>query len=171
MLLTSSTTVVSILLAIIFSWLINNKNKPNSKIYPFSVFLVLSISSLVSYLLKLGFSRTRPFILSDEIMQLTTVNTFSFPSGHTTAVCSIVFGLLFFYPKKRLLIPVIFWAVLVMYSRLVFGVHFLSDLFGGAALSFFVALSLHFWLKNKIENSEKIRLIMYLFISTFFLLL
>lgn len=142
--ITSTTTVASITLAILFSWLISRKyTSGDSKLYLISVFLVLSCSSLLSYVLKLSFSRARPFTLSDQIIDLATVSTHSFPSGHTTAAFSIVFGLIFFYPKWKVVIPVIIWAIIVAYSRLALGVHFLSDILAGVLLSFLVALFLY----------------------------
>lgn len=143
--LTSSTTVVSILLAIVFGGLIyREKGNDRSYFYSFSILFVLSLASLCSFLLKIFFSRERPFNLSSEILQLAPVTTFSFPSGHTTAVCAILFGLIFFLPKKRFIIPVFIWAVLVMYSRLVLGVHFTTDIFAGALLGFMVALACNY---------------------------
>lgn len=151
--LTSSTTVVSIILSAIFIWLISkDKNDLKNRFYSFSIVSILTLSSLFSFGLKLLLSRPRPYNISPEIVQLASVNTFSFPSGHTTAVCAIFFGLVFFYPKKRFLIPVFIWAVLVMYSRVAFGLHFISDIIAGALLSLIVALSLYLLIK---ANSEK----------------
>ena len=83
--------------------------------------------------------RPRPYSLSAEILQLAPVSTFSFASGHSKAVCSILFGLVFFYPKKRFLILVSIWTILVMYSRLVFGVHFITDIIAEILLGFMTA--------------------------------
>lgn len=150
--LTSSTTVVSILLSILFWWLISKEKKTTvPRMYPFSVILILSISSLISYILKASLNRPRPFSISTEIIQLTAVNTFSFPSGHTIAVTSILFGILFFYPYKRYIIPILIWALLVMYSRLALGVHFVTDVMAGVLLSFLVAFSVHLWMKMRIK--------------------
>lgn len=147
--LTSTTTVVSIILSIVFGWLIyREKGDDRSYFYSFSILFVLSLASLSSFVLKIFFSRERPFNLSSEILQLAPVTTFSFPSGHTTAVCAILFGLAFFYPKKRFLFPVLIWALLVMYSRLVLGVHFATDILAGSLLGFMVAIGCNYGQKH-----------------------
>ena len=147
--LTSSTTVVSIVLAFTFCWLIYKEKMDNhSSFYPCSILIVLSLASLFSFGLKLFLSWPRPYSLSPEILQLAPVSTFSFPSGHATAVCSILFGLVFFFPKKRFLIPVSIWAILVMYSRLVFGVHFLTDILAGILLGFMTAFICYYGHKH-----------------------
>lgn len=154
--LTSSTTAISIILALTFCWAIyREKMDDQSVFYPFSIFFVLSLASLFSFGLKLFVSRARPFNSSIEILQLAPANTFSFPSGHTTAVCAILFGLVFFLPKKRFIIPVFIWAILVMYSRLAFGVHFITDILAGILLSFMTAFACKKYGERYIQRKPK----------------
>lgn len=64
---------------------------------------------------------------------------FSFPSGHTITAFSVAISLSRFYPD--LAIGFIFCAVSVGGSRVVLGMHFLSDVIAGAAIGTALAFS------------------------------
>lgn len=57
---------------------------------------------------------------------------FSFPSGHTMTAFSIALVVSYFYPGLEA--PMYFLAVSVAISRVVLGMHFLSDVLAGAVL-------------------------------------
>jgi undecaprenyl-diphosphatase len=57
---------------------------------------------------------------------------FSFPSGHTMTAFSIALVLSYFY--RGVEIPVYFFACSIAISRIVLGMHFLSDVLAGAIL-------------------------------------
>jgi len=57
---------------------------------------------------------------------------FSFPSGHTMTAFSIALVLTYFYHGVQL--PVFFLACSIAVSRIVLGMHFLSDVLAGAIL-------------------------------------
>lgn len=57
---------------------------------------------------------------------------FSFPSGHTMTAFSIALVVSFFYPSLQW--PLYFLAVSIGVSRIVLGMHFLSDVLAGAVL-------------------------------------
>jgi undecaprenyl-diphosphatase len=57
---------------------------------------------------------------------------FSFPSGHTITAFSVAVSLSFFYPN--LAAGLLFCAISVGASRVVLGMHFLSDVLAGAAI-------------------------------------
>jgi membrane-associated phospholipid phosphatase len=88
--------------------------------------------------LKLGFQRERPFF-SDP---LATESTYSFPSGHAS-VSLAVYGTLGFIVARHLssirariaaLVAVAALVLLIGFSRLYLGVHFLSDVIAGFSL-------------------------------------
>jgi membrane-associated phospholipid phosphatase len=93
-------------------------------------------AEILSYSLKLGFRRNRPFFTDP----LATESTFSFPSGHAT-VSLAVYGALSVVLARRLrgrarLVAVGGAALLVSligFSRLYLGVHFLTDVLAGFA--------------------------------------
>ena len=57
---------------------------------------------------------------------------FSFPSGHTMTAFSIALVLTYFY--RGVEVPVFFFACSIAISRIVLGMHFLSDVLAGAAI-------------------------------------
>ncbi len=63
---------------------------------------------------------------------------FSFPSGHTITAFAVAITIGEFYPS--LLAGLLFCALSIAASRIVLGMHFLSDVLVGAALGVFLAL-------------------------------
>ena len=57
---------------------------------------------------------------------------FSFPSGHTMTAFSIALVVSYFYPSLEA--PLFFLALSIAVSRVVLGMHFLSDVLAGAVL-------------------------------------
>src|SRR3954470_17471820 len=57
---------------------------------------------------------------------------FSFPSGHTITAFSVAISLSLFYPELAL--GLLFCAISVAASRILLGMHFLSDVLAGAAI-------------------------------------
>jgi undecaprenyl-diphosphatase len=57
---------------------------------------------------------------------------FSFPSGHTMTAFAVSIALSQFYPS--LVFPLMFFAVSIAISRILLGMHFLSDVVAGAVL-------------------------------------
>ena len=107
------------------SWLEVNKKRKTSITAAASYLGAISINGL----LKLIYRRPRPSV----IPPLATVNTFSFPSGHTiTAVALYGFAAFILWRKSHriLAIFVLFWACLIAFSRIYLGVHYPSDVLG-----------------------------------------
>lgn len=97
------------------------------------LWLSMLIAEAVTYALKFIIQRPRPeFILGVDT--LVKVSSFSFPSGHATiafAALPLLYGL---YPRLRYLWAVL--ALLIAFSRLYLGVHYLSDVVFGAMIGY-----------------------------------
>jgi undecaprenyl-diphosphatase len=96
---------------------------------------VLAVSTgiaLFLYLKRLC-NRKRPGSLEPHCWaKLLPPDQFSFPSGHTITAFSVASSLATFYPP--MLIGLLFCAFSVAVSRILLGMHFLSDVLAGAAI-------------------------------------
>jgi undecaprenyl-diphosphatase len=96
-----------------------------------------AVSSTLSILLFLGLKRTaarsRPCYIEPHCWaRLLPPDQFSFPSGHTMTAFAIAIPLALFYPA--LTIGLLFCAFSIAVSRILLGMHFLSDVIAGAVL-------------------------------------
>lgn len=85
-------------------------------------------------LMKTVFRRRRPFVQNLKIVAVYNAGSTSFPSGHTSTSFSVATALSKAYPKWYVIVPSYLWAGSVGYSRMYLGVHYPSDVFGGAVL-------------------------------------
>ncbi len=101
----------------------------------------LLLSFLVNnLLLKNLVARTRPYEVIPGLTRLIEAQKdYSFPSGHTASSFAVAVVLLLCLPKK-LGIPAMVLAVLISFSRLYIGVHYLSDILAGAIISSMIAV-------------------------------
>jgi undecaprenyl-diphosphatase len=105
--------------------------------------MVSGAISLVLFLrVKKTIGRKRPC----EIQQcawstLLPPDQFSFPSGHTMTAFSVSVPLSLFYPSLE--IGLLFCAFSIALSRILLGLHFLSDVVVGAALGSLVGYTVH----------------------------
>ncbi len=118
--------VIAFLLAVYF-W------KKGYQPYIFPLVLSLAASSTTTFLLKHFIARPRPVGVALYIEDLS-----SFPSGHAT-VAAALYGFLTYFLYKKLsgakrwfaLVGGAFFILLIGFSRIYLGVHYLSDVAGG----------------------------------------
>lgn len=82
----------------------------------------------------------------------------SFPSGHTTTAFAIATVLACYTNKKALQLTYLLLAVLVGYSRIYLGQHFLTDVLGGAILGTLISL-LSIKIANRIAYKKPVSFI------------
>lgn len=87
----------------------------------------------VFVLIKRKTGRKRPCAIAEHCWAtLLPPDQFSFPSGHTITAFAILTPLMFFYP---VFLPLfLFLGISIGMSRILLGMHFLSDVLAGAAL-------------------------------------
>jgi len=91
------------------------------------------LSTLAFLLLKRMAARRRPCDFEPHCWaSLLPPDQFSFPSGHTMAAFAIAVPLSLFYPP--LTAGLLFCAVSIAISRILLGMHFLSDVIAGAMI-------------------------------------
>lgn len=117
------------LIAFLFIWVVfSSKRKFNS----FAILFLTAISTLlVARTWKFLFQINRPFV-EFSLDPLILENGYSFPSEHTAVFFALTFVV--FYLNKRLGWIFFILSVLVALSRIVLGVHYMSDIIGGLLL-------------------------------------
>ena len=95
--------------------------------------VAVSIGICLFIYLKRLFRRKRPCALEPHCWAtLLPPDQFSFPSGHTITAFSVAMSMGQFYPS--LLPMLLFFATSIALSRVVLGMHFLSDVIAGAVI-------------------------------------
>lgn len=101
--------------------------------------IALAVSHMPVAVIKKLYPRSRPYLALDEIHVLANpLKDHSFPSGHTTAIFSVVLPVILYSPLTAgFLLPV---ALLVGISRIFLGLHYPSDVLAGIILGSSVGL-------------------------------
>jgi membrane-associated phospholipid phosphatase len=119
------------------------------------------LSALVAQILKNAFSMPRPMQYFPQgsypyfIKDVTHLGFASFPSGHTTSIFALVTMLALFTPNQRAKVAYLFAGVLVGYSRIYLGQHFLNDVLMGSCIGMIMAVLVHWLFVEKHWNSPK----------------
>ncbi len=122
------------------------------------LFLTFTLSGIIAQILKKVFEAPRPkTFFADNfydhfIEGVTNTGYNSFPSGHTTTVFGVAAILSFSYHRPAIGISVFIIAVLVGYSRIYLGQHFVEDVLAGMitgiSVAFFVEKGYMVYLKK-----------------------
>src|SRR3989344_1324505 len=144
----SSEIIIFFFLTSLFLW------KEHKRKWILPLWLTLGLSAIISFLLKISIQRLRPFqqnLVSIPEMLLSKsyeIWNFSFPSFQAMLVFCALPILSKEFPKIKW-----FWIVfacLVAFSRVYFGLHFLSDVIIGGILGYLIGM-----LVIKLENKKK----------------
>lgn len=99
------------------------------------ILLGIALGGSVSAVIKRTIKEPRPYEVDKRIAQLSVGGSNSFPSGHTVEATAAAVGfttLLFRTPISAVLSFA--WAFMIMFSRIVLGVHNITDILAGAAI-------------------------------------
>ncbi len=124
-----------------------------NKIY---IFLIPLASSIIARLgateiIRFFYHRPRPFFVQD-IAPLIEKNSYSFPSGHAAFIFAFA-AAVFMHNRKW---GAIFFAggIITGIARIIAGIHYPSDILGGAAIGLIIGFAVHKFLKKKRQLQE-----------------
>ncbi len=126
--------VVFLVLTVLFLY------RKNKRRWVLPLWLTLSLSIITSFILKVSIQRPRPFqigLIELPILLKSASHSiwnFSLPSFHSMFIFCVLPLISKEFPKMKY--PWIFLAILTSFSRLYFGLHFLSDLIIGGVIGY-----------------------------------
>jgi len=107
-------------------------------------FVALGTAQLTFFTLKRIIGRERPCSIEPHCWSvLLPPDRFSFPSGHAITAFAIATALGLCYPT--LLIGLLFCALSVAASRVILGLHYLSDVVAGLAIGILIGIAAFLW--------------------------
>ncbi len=145
--LLSSEILIFFILTVLFLW------RENKRRWILPLWACLGMSALISFTLKIMIQRARPFQLGivsllPSLQEASySIWNFSFPSFQSMLVFCAIPILSEQFPRFKK-----FWiafAVLVAFSRLYFGIHFISDVIAGGLIGYIIGIII---LKSEKEN-------------------
>ncbi|MEK7178114.1 MAG: phosphatase PAP2 family protein, partial [Patescibacteria group bacterium] len=103
------------------------------KLYPYAIAILSAIIARfgIASFIRFFYHRPRPF-LALGLPHLITDNAYSFPSGHTIFLFALATATYFF--NKKLAYFLYFSGAVIGFARVAGGVHYPSDILGGAVL-------------------------------------
>ena len=124
------------------------------------VVIVLLCDQIASSFFKPMFQRLRPS--HDPTLDVTLVNGYTgglygFISSHASNTFGVAIFLLLLFRNCYFTAAVLFWAVLVSYSRIYMGVHFPGDILCGAALGVVIGYAIYHlyeWVRARLYHSH-----------------
>jgi len=149
----------------IFVYYIFRHYKKQGFIILIGIVLTLILSDQLSVLIKDYFMRLRP---SHNNMYNTIIHlnrgikggTYGFVSSHAANTSGFATFLIFFpvFRKKIIIALLIFWVLLISYSRIYNGLHYPADVIGGIFLGFFIGICITYATKIVILKNKKYKL-------------
>lgn len=128
------------------------------------VLIIITLSDQVSSsVIKSWVRRVRPCFEVDGVRLLIRQSrSFSFPSSHASNMSAMATLFSVKYPRFKTIF--ISMAVLVAFSRIYVGVHYPSDILGGAVLGISCAVAVLFierWFSNLLNRRKSIKVVAY----------
>lgn len=144
-------------LAMLVTGIIKSDGNLKTKAYETGISLFCTEGSV--FILKRIIKRNRPFTDHPDLITSKINETdYSFPSGHASLAFSMATSLSLSFPKWYVVAPSFIYAGTVSYSRLYLGVHYPSDVLGGAAvgiLSSYITFKAQKWLNASRYHHKK----------------
>ncbi len=152
--LTNSAGAIAFGAPVILLLIALKKKIPGLRREALMILIPVALSAIIANILKYVFDTPRPYEVYSFIHKLSVGGSPSFPSGHTADAFAFAIAIVMVYRKWYIIIPVLIWATLIGYSRMYLGVHFPSDVLGGAFIGATCSYSYVFYTKRKYLKSQ-----------------
>ncbi len=133
------------------------------KPYDENTAVLLALSEATDILLNLGIKnivkRPRPYQSLSNVYHknVSIKDEYSFPSSHTSTSFSIATTFALRYSKyPQIYVPMYLWGLVVGYGRMYFGMHYPSDILGGAVLGSLSAIGIYSLRSEIIKAKNKV---------------
>jgi membrane-associated phospholipid phosphatase len=119
-----------------------------------AMMIALALAGVTGRVIKLATGRARPSVTSEAHWNGPRLSSkyHAFPSGH--AASSTAFFVALFLARKRIGAPLLLIPILIAFSRMVVGAHYLSDVACAAILGVISALLVAHWLSIRNPKSQ-----------------
>jgi undecaprenyl-diphosphatase len=126
--------------------------KKNLELFTWALVSAFGARFVITELIRFFYNRPRPFEILEGVRQLVEHSGGgAFPSGHASLAFALATTVSFYYPKTSILF---FLAALsIGVGRVAAGVHWPSDILGGAAVGILTSLLVNFIIK-KLKGPE-----------------
>ena len=132
-------------------------NKRWTRIF-LAMLIALSIAGITGRVIKVSTARARPSVKSEQVWwnpQRWSSKYHSFPSGHVDA--STAFFAVLAFASWRIGLPLLTIPILIGFSRMYLGAHYLSDVVCAAVLGIFSAIAVtHFFLRRREKDATAV---------------
>ncbi len=130
---------------LLFLFFCGDDNKKKIKVFLVAIGSAIVARLVIVELIRLFYHRSRPFVVY-SLNQLILETGYSFPSGHATVFFAISAGI--YWYNKKLGIVFFLASILMGLSRVIAGVHYLSDIISGMVIGSLIAFSLYRLIKS-----------------------
>ena len=152
--ISDTTTFVSIALVLLVMIISFVKKSKAMRQQGFMLVALLLLVMGVTQGLKALIDRDRPFTTYPNIEKLSSGGDSSFPSGHTLEAFAMAAALSMMFSRKKIILPVYAWAILVAYSRMALGVHYPSDVLAGILIGSLIGWIVHWVFRRMVPAAE-----------------